>query len=96
MNKTDWLDNFPLYALMLHIILFGFLFARPGSPFAVLTVSVFLFWIAGIWNFASVREKRIKQIESKIELMKIEDSGYEGCLISKLDSLMIKPFWAIM
>jgi maltodextrin utilization protein YvdJ len=95
MNKvqTNWFDNAPLYVLMLMIIVFGFLFAEPGSLMAAFTAAVFLFWIVGVYRFASRRQSRLECVHALLS-----QSNYEiaPSVLDELARDMAKPFWAIL
>ncbi len=41
---VNWHYDAPLYAVLFLVLLLGFSFAEPGTPFAAFTVAVFLFW----------------------------------------------------
>ncbi len=95
MNKvqTNWLDNAPLYVFMSMIILFGFFFAEPGTLMAVFPVTVFLFWIVGVYRFASRRQARLESIQALQLKSKLEISP---SVLDELAKDMAKPFWAIL
>lgn len=95
MNKvqTNWFDNAPLYLLMLMIIVFGFLFAEPASLMAAFTVAVFLFWIVGVYRFASRRQARLECIQA---LQLKSKSEISPSVLDEMAKDMEKPFWAIL
>lgn len=92
-TETNWLDNAPLYVLMLMIILFGFIFAEPGTPMAAFSVVVFLFWIVGIYRFASSRQARL---ECVLALQQKSKQDIDPSVFDELARDMAKPFWAIL
>lgn len=91
-GQTQWLDNAPLYIVMLMVIVYGFVFAAPGTPFAALAVAVFLFWMVGIYRFANSRQTRLQCIQ---ELQK-ESRDIAPTVLEQLAKDMEKPMWAIL
>lgn len=90
-GPTQWLDNAPLYLVMLMIIVYGFAFAVPGSPFAVLAGAVFLFWMVGIYRFASARQARLQCIQA----LQQESRDIAPTVLEQLAKDLAKPLWAI-
>ena len=89
---VNWLYDAPLYSVLFLLILFGFTFAEPGTPFAAFTVAVFLFWIVGIYRFAKKRQSKLKSIQ---HLLKDAGNGVDAKRLVELEKDMVKPFWAI-
>ena len=90
-GPTLWLDNAPLYVVMLIIIVYGFAFAAPGTSFAAFAVAVFLFWMVGIYRFASARQARLQCIQA----LQQESHDIAPAVLEQLAQDLAKPLWAI-
>lgn len=90
--SVNWHYDAPLYVVLLLIIILGFAFAEPGTPFAAFTVAVFLFWVVGIYRFAKNRQSKLERMQ---RLLKDSGNGVDPKLMVELEKDMVKPFWEI-